>query len=561
MAIITPQNCADLSAIGIQTSGSYYVGHPQPFQVSCDMDTADGGWTVIQRRQDGSVAFNKLWTEYVQGFGNVNGELWLGLEHLHTLTTPTQNELYVYLEDWEGNSRHARYSTFSVGASTSDYRATLSGYMSADSDVDDDLTTTSNNGRHSINGRGFATTNHGGFSNCAVDYGQGGWWYPTSCGLALLNGQYLTTCSTTTPPSCSSADGIVWKAWKTYDYSLRKTTMMIRPGTSPPSSLNTCQNGGTLTPGMAGSGVYTCTCPAGFGGTYCDQRKEGDTCDTYTGTIITPQSCADLSAMGIQTSGTYHIGHPQPFQVSCDMGTDGGGWTVIQRRQDGSVQFNKPWAEYVQGFGDVSGELWLGLEHLHTLTTPTQNELYVYLEDWEGNSRHARYSTFSVGASTSDYRATLSGYMSADSDVDDDLTTTSNNGRHSINSRGFATTNHGGFSSCAVDYGQGGWWYPTSCGLALLNGRYLTTCSTTTPPSCSSADGIVWKAWKTYDYSLRKTTMMIRPGTSSPSSLNTCQNGGTLTPGMAGSGVYTCTCPAGFGGTYCDQRKGHSIHT
>ncbi|XP_035699565.1 ficolin-2-like [Branchiostoma floridae] len=133
---------------------------------------------------------------------------------------------------------------------------------------------------------------------------------------------------------------------------------------------------------------YTCTCDAGW---------EGDSCDMFTGTIY-PQHCADLSAVGIQTSGTYHVGHPQPFPVSCDMDTAGGGWTVIQRRQDGSVEFNNTWDVYVQGFGDASGEVWLGLDHLHSLTSQQQNELYVHLEDW-GNpaaTRFARYSTFSL---------------------------------------------------------------------------------------------------------------------------------------------------------------------
>ncbi|XP_066298172.1 uncharacterized protein [Branchiostoma lanceolatum] len=725
--ILAPQDCADIFALGIRYSHVYTIGHPQPFQVYCDMDTDGGGWTVIQRRQDGSVPFDKTWTEYEQGFGNSSGEYWLGLGKIHSLTSQKQNELYVYLEDWEMNSTFARYSTFSVGNGGSKYTATIDGYSG---DASDSLNPSDT--RHSINNRQFSTTdqdNDGSSTDCAGMFGQGGWWYTPSCGWALLNGQYLTGCSVPAPGTCSSADGIVWKTWRGYTYSLKKTVMMIRPDNFPVSSFRPCQNfsNETLYSGPEDSGLYySCACAEGWYGAFCDQECGhcylGPTCDRYDGTcptggdhvctagyfgdnchqecpdfrygaddctqtchcangpaacnkttgactggcldfwtgdscqirtasvlyedlftkeegrffgdspenieaydnidadecarrclqgyvsydgvtppclsfnhrpagspeggsarcwlrssdkdtasspgpeweiwpsrnyyqrkdILAPQDCADIFALGLQYSHFYTIGHPQTFQVYCDMDTDGGGWTIIQRRQDGSVPFDKNWTEYEQGFGNPRGEYWLGLENIHSLTSQKQNELYVYLEDWEMNSRFARYSTFSVGDAGSKYTATIGGYRGDATDSLDPSTT-----RHSINNRQFSTTdqdNDGvGNTDCAGMFGQGGWWYTPSCGWALLNGQYLTGCSVPAPPSCSSADGIVWETWRGYTYSLKKTVMMIRPDNSSVSSFKLCQNGRTLISGPEDTGLYICACAPGWNGPFCEQ--------
>ena len=91
------------------------------------------------------------------------------------------------------------------------------------------------------------------------------------------------------------------------------------------------------------------------------------------------------------------------FRVYCDQTTAGGGWTVLQKRLDGSVDFYRGWDEYKNGFGDLNGEFWLGLDKIHRLTKQTQNKLRVDLEDFEGNTAYAEYDNFVVADEASDY--------------------------------------------------------------------------------------------------------------------------------------------------------------
>lgn len=72
----------------------------------------------------------------------------------------------------------------------------------------------------------------------------------------------------------------------------------------------------------------------------------------------------------------------------------GGGWTVIQRRQDGSVKFDRGWKEYKDGFGDLHTEYWLGNQHIHDLTTQGDYALRIDMEDWSGKRKHALYQSF-----------------------------------------------------------------------------------------------------------------------------------------------------------------------
>lgn len=73
---------------------------------------AGGGWTVIQKRQDGSVDFNRTWNEYREGFGDLNGEFWLGNENIHKITSQGDYSLRIDMEDWNSKHKHAFYQIF-----------------------------------------------------------------------------------------------------------------------------------------------------------------------------------------------------------------------------------------------------------------------------------------------------------------------------------------------------------------------------------------------------------------------------------------------------------------
>ena len=98
------------------------------FDVLCDQTTAGGGWTVFQKRMDGSVDFYLHWSDYKEGFGNLSGEFWLGNDKIHRLTSDDNNTVRVDLEDFEGNTSYAEYDMFGVMSENDKYKLILGIY-------------------------------------------------------------------------------------------------------------------------------------------------------------------------------------------------------------------------------------------------------------------------------------------------------------------------------------------------------------------------------------------------------------------------------------------------
>ena len=122
--------------------------------------------------------------------------------------------------------------------------------------------------------------------------------------------------------------------------------------------------------------------------------------------------CADLYKSGKRNSGVYTI-NPDglgAFDVFCDQTTAGAGWTVFQKRMDGSIDFYRGWADYKQGFGNLNGEFWLGLDKIHRMTSSEGYKLRVDLEDFAGNIVYAEYASFGVGSEGTKYQLTAGNY-------------------------------------------------------------------------------------------------------------------------------------------------------
>ena len=178
------------------------------------------------------------------------------------------------------------------------------------------------------------------------------------------------------------------------------------------------------------------------------------------------------------------------------METDGGGWTVFQRRQDGSVDFYHGWAEYEKGFGNLTGEHWLGLRNIHRLTPQGSNYLRVDLGDFEGSKAYAKYNSFEILDSYTKYTIVIGGYTGT---AGDSLISRHNMMKFTTKDRDNDVHDGG---NCAT-LKSGAWWFE-NCNQAHLNAPYSRS------SSVSMWQGIIWYAFKGAQYSLKFTEMKVR---------------------------------------------------
>ncbi|XP_041752039.2 tenascin-N isoform X2 [Coregonus clupeaformis] len=209
-----------------------------------------------------------------------------------------------------------------------------------------------------------------------------------------------------------------------------------------------------------------------------------------------PMDCTQIKMNGNMASGIYTIyinsDRTKPMEVYCDMDTDGGGWVVLQRRNNGQMDFMKRWRPYMAGFGNMTDEFWLGLDNIYELTnTPTQYELRVDL-GVGSEKAYAVYDNFKIAPAKQKFKLTIGKYRGTAGDA-----------MNYHQGRPFSTVDNDNdiaLGNCALTH-RGAWWYK-NCHLANLNGKFGDN---------RHSMGVNWEPWKGHLMSLDFTEMKIRP--------------------------------------------------
>ncbi|XP_053561562.1 angiopoietin-related protein 5 [Bombina bombina] len=200
-------------------------------------------------------------------------------------------------------------------------------------------------------------------------------------------------------------------------------------------------------------------------------------------------------------SGMYIIqpeGTNFPFEAFCDMDYKGGGWTVIQKRMDGTIDFRRTWLEYLNGFGDLSGEFWLGLRKTFCILNQknTSFMLNIAFEDEDGNSAYSSYDNFWLEDETNSFIMHVGRYSGTAGDAIRGYKKEDNQNAMPFSTfdmdndgcNPFCSKNGSLVKSCSMVNNRSGWWF-NKCGLANLNDVHQVTRNV-------DISGIHWKTWE-----------------------------------------------------------------
>ncbi|CAF0818169.1 unnamed protein product [Adineta steineri] len=193
----------------------------ESFNVKCIFEN-NTGWTIIQRRMNGTVDFYRGWNDYKNGFGDLETEFWLGNEKIHQLTKQDKYILRIDLKPWDASIHIAQYGEFAIDNEQENYKLKISQFHSNISTAGDSLSSLWDN----ANGASFSTYDHDYdnlfYDNCALIY-HGAWWF-TNCFQSHLNGIYVRS-----PLALQNTarNGLHWNTYALY-HSMKEVTIRIR---------------------------------------------------------------------------------------------------------------------------------------------------------------------------------------------------------------------------------------------------------------------------------------------------------------------------------------------
>lgn len=222
-----PKDCMEALIFGMTRSGVTKIRpspEMEPKKVWCDQKVEGGGWTVMLQRKKmpTQIDFRRPWQSYAEGFGDADGEYWLGLESLYKLTKGNPYNLRVEMT-WEDEQAESLYDFFSVGPARAGYRGyelNVGGY---------NKTSTGGDAMEYHNGMDFSTfdqDNDGASGgSCSEWSGGGGWWF-NYCYYSNPTGIYPPS---DLPPNTQVDHLVEWRKWQGYYTYLSSFRMMIRP--------------------------------------------------------------------------------------------------------------------------------------------------------------------------------------------------------------------------------------------------------------------------------------------------------------------------------------------
>ncbi|KAJ8033488.1 Fibrinogen C domain-containing protein 1 [Holothuria leucospilota] len=355
-----PRDCAEIQnqcSSGI-SSGVYLIrpdGFPDPFEIYCN-NTNSEGWTVILRRDNGFVGFDRNWNEYKDGFGFLSQDFWIGHEKLSFVTNQKNYKLRIDITNSNGLSCYLNYEVFRTSDEFGNFKVTS-------------LEQYSGNADECIS---FCSSNMiPGDCNCQKTCSN-----PSVC---------VNTCST--DDTCVCPNGFYLKGEECVPLSQCTSGCFVDGEIVPEggSYVNAdCSRRGVCNNGqLTWNDAYSCN-----SNEVCEVRNNVRQC--YSDDVM---DCLDIYNAGFSDSDVYTISPANwsgsPFQVYCNM-TDGGGWTVFQRRVDGTVNFYRNWTSYKEGFGTPYHENWLGNDKLYHLTNQKRYTLRIDFVNLDGSPYYAK---------------------------------------------------------------------------------------------------------------------------------------------------------------------------